>query len=91
MFAPSKGYGDVTLANTIVPDLADSLDMHICTSACECDVIGTLQCVEKNGKHKCKCHPHFTGPDCSECEEGYYRNADGFCELGSLCADLGGE
>ena len=79
------------MANTIVPELADSLDMRICTSACECDVLGTARCVEKDGQHRCQCHPHFKGKDCSECTDGYYRNADGFCELGSICAELGGD
>lgn len=76
----------------IVPELADALDFKVCTSACDCDIQGTLQCRDtKAGEHRCKCHPHFTGADCSECADGYYRNADGFCELGSTCEDLGGE
>lgn len=77
----------------IVPDLSDSLDFHVCMSACECDVQGTLECKEDNmGQHHiCRCHPHFGGDDCSMCDEGYYRNAEGFCELASLCEEYGGD
>ena len=77
--------------------VAESEDLRVCTSACECDTIGTLKCIEApkgsstEEKYKCKCHPHFMGDDCSVCEKGYYRNDDGFCEKASLCADLGGD
>lgn len=89
-FAPAKQYGELSLASMIVPELADALDLHVCTSSCECDIMGTKECKEKGEQHRCLCHPHFTGRDCSLCQEGYYRNAEGFCELGSQCADLGG-
>ena len=71
----------MSLAPMVKPELADSLDLHVCASGCECDAIGTEDCVDYEGEHVCLCHPHFIGTDCSECEEGYYRNGDGFCEL----------
>lgn len=66
--------------------------MIVCTSACDCDPIGTADCIEDHdGTNVCVCHPKFTGLDCSECIDGYYRNADGFCERVSLCQRNGGE
>ena len=87
-FAPSRG---VSLAAMLKPEIEAGLDLHMCVSGCECDVLGTEECLEDDEGHVCVCHPHFTGDDCSECAEGFYRNSDGFCEKGSVCADLGGE
>lgn len=75
----------------VTPQVADSKDLTICTSGCECDIQGTQECVEQGTDfHYCKCHAHFTGEDCSVCEDGYYRNSDGFCEKTSLCVEFGG-
>ena len=91
-FAPAWGFGGVSLAPMLKPEYADSLDLHVCASGCDCDVTGTEDCVflEETGDHVCLCHPHFLGVDCSECEEGYYRNGDGYCEMAHTCAELGG-
>ena len=76
----------------VMPEVAGSLDLQVCMSACECDRIGTKECVEdQRGNHLCKCHAHFTGIHCTECDEGYYRNGEGYCEKVSTCADIGGE
>ena len=79
------------MAAMVKEEIKAGLDLHMCVSGCECDVLGTEECLEDDDGHVCVCHPHFAGEDCSECAEGYYRNADGFCEKGSVCADLGGE
>lgn len=73
------------------PSIIDSLDLHVCASACECDVIGTAECIEDGIDHVCLCHPLFHGEFCDQCESGFFRNSDGYCEASSLCADLGGE
>ena len=91
-FQPATIIGGVSLHAMVKPEVIDSLDLHVCASACECDYIGTAECLEDDsGAHQCLCHPHFQGEYCEECADGYYRNEDGFCELGSVCADLGGD
>jgi laminin alpha 1/2 len=41
---------------------------------CNCDKQGSQMqaCDEKTGK--CRCKPHYTGPKCDRCEDGYWKN-----------------
>ena len=88
---PKSFFGGTSLHSMVNKEFADLPDMKVCTSSCNCDVLGTRECVEDHsGEHVCVCHPHFTGPDCSQCEPGFYRNIDGFCEKDSLCVYMGG-
>ena len=43
-FAPSKNWGEISLASMIVPDMIEYLDLTVCTSSCECDFLGTKDC-----------------------------------------------
>jgi len=80
------------LKSMISKEMMDSDDMRICTSSCNCDGLGTAQCLKlDSGAHMCHCHAKFTGDDCSKCVEGYFRNSDGFCEKTGVCADQGGD
>ena len=40
---------EVSMYNMLIPELAGSLDLKVCTSGCECDVLGTLKCEEREG------------------------------------------
>ena len=86
------GGSPTDLAAMMSAHLEDSPEMHVCASGCNCDLLGTLDCImDEHDEPVCICHPHFQGEDCSECADGFYRNHDGFCEKASLCADLGGQ
>ena len=60
----------------------------MCTSSCQCDGRGTQRCIEDS--QTCICRFGHTGPDCSECAEGFSLKDDGTCVKASLCAELGG-
>ena len=79
------------LSMMVAPQINESLDLHVCTTACDCDNLGTAECADNDeGQKICVCHPFFTGYDCSECVHGYYRNQDGYCEKSSTCVENGG-
>jgi len=48
-----------SIANMVSSSIAESEDLKVCTSACECDVIGTIKCTESpksssfEEKYKC--------------------------------------
>ena len=40
-----KGWNDNPLMSMLKPEVADAEDMHVCMSECDCDVIGTAECL----------------------------------------------
>jgi hypothetical protein len=40
-----NGWNDNPLASMLRPEVADAEDMHVCMSECDCDVIGTAECI----------------------------------------------
>ena len=59
----------------IEDEMTDSTEMKICTSACACSTVGSMNCIEdEDSEPVCVCKPHFTGDFCSECTSGYVKN-----------------
>ena len=83
-----------SLANFLTTEVEGGDDMIVCTSKCNCDPIGTKQCIEDDIQHKapvCVCHPDHEGPDCGECRENHFKNDDGYCEKEKKCVEFGGD
>lgn len=69
-------------------------DLIVCASSCNCDPVGTRQCIEDNkgdGGAFCHCHKEFEGPECGRCKAGHFKNDDGYCEKQTRCEELGGD
>lgn len=60
-------------------------------TACSCSMIGTSNCQEEDGEEPmCICRENYTGEDCNDCVEGFYKNEKGYCIVGNYCVESGG-